>query len=294
MSGSFSKSKTDQQSTSSSSGVNLASSFGVNGSEQSGGNTSTSSGASSSSQDVFLADLFKQVYGGAAGAAGAINPDEISGAARSLFSGGVDFLDQLGGGAGVDALKARVGDTSSRDAQLSSLKSELGDFFNTQLAPGVTRAGVATGTLGGARDAVDLSEAAKAVASKFSTGAASIISSDQAQRDAAAGKLADVNNQGAGIGLSALQSLYGLASAGGTAGLMPYQILASIIGGPTVLGQSQSQQQADAFGFSSGTSFGEQGSQSYGFNTSQSQSTGNSSGYGISGGIGYSNASAKP
>jgi hypothetical protein len=293
MSFGLSKSSSKQQATSSSEGANAATSFGVTGSEQSAANTSSSTGRSTSSQDVFLADLFKQVYGGAAGAAGAINPDEISGAARSLFTGGVNFLDELGGGAGADALKARVGDTSSRDAQLASLKSELGDFFNTNLAPGITRAGVATGTLGGSRDAVDLAEASKAVASKFSTGAASIISADQAQRDAAAGKLADVTNAGAGTGLSALQSLYGLASAGATSGLLPYQILSSIIGGPTVLGQSQSMQDATSLGLSSGTSFGEQGSQSYGFNTSQSQSTGNASAWGVSGGIG-GGGGAKP
>lgn len=293
MSFGLSKSSQKQQATSSSNGASVASSFGTTGSEQAATSSSSSTGRSSSSQDVFLADLFKSVYGGAAGAAGAINPDEISSAARSLFSGGVSFLDELGGGAGADALKARVGDTSSRDAQLASLKSELGDFFNTQLAPGVTRAGVATGTLGGSRDAVDLAEASKAVAGKFSTGAASIISADQAQRDAAAGKLGDLTNAGAGTGLSALQSLYGLASAGQTSGLLPYQILSSIIGGPTVLGSSQSMQDGSSFGVSSGTSYGEQGSQSYGFNTAESQSTGNASAWGISGGIG-GGGGAKP
>jgi hypothetical protein len=282
MSGSFSKQKqvSDSSSSSSQFGVTGSTSFGDTGSTSS----STSSGGSSSSQDVFLSDLFSKIYGGAADAASGVNTGDISTAAKQLFSGGLGFLDQLGGGAGAAELAARAGDTSGRDAQLSTLKTSLGDFFKEQLVPGITSRGVSTGTLGGSRDAVELGAASKSVAGQFSTGAASIISADQAQRDAAAGKLADVTNQGAGTGLSALQSLYSLAQGGQTAGLLPYQLLSSIIGGPTVLGTSQSSQVAEALS----SSFGQQGSSSYGFNegTSTSQSHGAGSGFSISGGVG--------
>jgi hypothetical protein len=272
MSGSFSKQKSNQSSQSTQTGVNLSSSFGDT--------ASSSSSSSSSQQDVFLADLLSKVYGGAAGAAADVNTGDVSSAAKQLFSGGLDFLGNLNGNAGTDALTARLTDTSSRDAQLASLKTTLGDFFNEKLLPGITSRGVASGTLGGSRDAVELGAATKEIGNTFSTGAASIISSDQAARDAAAGKLADVTNTGAGTGLSALQSLYGLSSAGQTAGLLPYQILSQIIGGPTVLGSSSSSSLA--------SSTGQQGSSSYGFDTAQSTSQGSGSGFSIGGGVGFS------
>jgi hypothetical protein len=215
-----------------------------------------------------------------------VDTGDIASAGQQLFSGGLGFLDKLGGGAGADELAARAGggDTSGRDAQLGVLQSQLGDFFNTQLVPGITSRGVSTGTLGGSRDAVELGQAAKQVAGQFSTGAASIISNDQAQRDAAAGKLADVTNQGAATGLSALSSLYGLKQGADSSALTPYQMLSQILGGPTVLGQSQSSQLAAALS----SSFGEQGSSSYGFDQSSStqQSQGTGSGFSIAGGIG--------
>jgi hypothetical protein len=283
VSGSFSKSK--QQSTSSSQsdssqlGFNTASSFGT------GGSTSTSSSVGGSSQQIAFGDLFQQLYGGAASAAAGVDTGGISTAANQLFTGGLGFLDTLSGGnAGTAELAARASDNTARDAQLGVLQQQLGDLFNTQLLPGIKSGGVATGTLGGSRDAVQIGQAAKSVASQFSTGAASIISADQAQKDAAAGKLADVTNTGAATGLSALQSLFGLASSASTAGLQPYQILSSILGGPTTLTNSSQVSNAVA------NSFNTQGSQSYGFDvgnsssSSTAQSTGSS--FGISGGVG--------
>jgi len=260
MSGSFSKQKSTQSSQQSSLGFSGSSSFGQ------------------SAQSVFSPEVYAKLFGDSTDAAAGVDSGAISDTAKTLFSSGLGFLDRLGGGAGADELAARAagGDTSGRDAQLDTLKTQLGDFFKEQLVPGITDRGVSTGTFGGARDAVELSSAAKAVAGQFSTGASSIISQDQAQRDAAAGKLADVTNTGAGVGLNALQALFGISQSGETAGLEPYQILAQILGGPTVLGEST------------------QGSSSYGFDSSQGTSTGASSGFGIGGGIGFSKASAHP
>jgi hypothetical protein len=261
------KQQQTSQSQSTSSGFNTSSSFGLTGSDS----TSTSAGQSASQQNVFLADLLKQVYGGAAGAAAGVDTGGIASASSQLFSGGLNFLDRLSSNPGADALAARAtgGPSDAANAQLDTLKTQLGDFFSTNLAPAITSRGVATGTLGGSRDAVELGQAAKSVASQFSTGASSILASDQAARDAAAGKLADVNNTAAGTGLNALQSLFGLQQAGATAGLQPYQILSSIIGGPTVLGSSESSQLASALS----SSFGEQGSTAYGYDQSQSTSS---------------------
>lgn len=259
-----SPSKQSSQSTSSQQGFNTSSSFGTT--------DASSTSSAQSSQDVFLSDLLSKVYGGAAGAAAGVDTGGIASAGQQLFSGGLNFLGQLTANPGAADLAARASgtDTSARDAQLGALKTQLGDFFNENLLPGITSRGVSSGTLGGARDAVELGTATKQIGNTFSTGAASIISADQAARDAAAGKLADVTNQGAATGLSALSSLYGLQQGTQTAGLLPYQLLSSIIGGPTVLGSSSSQ--------SGSSSTGVQGSTSYGFDTATSQSTGQGTG----------------
>lgn len=250
-------------STSNQYGESRSSSFGETGS------TSTQTGRSGSQQRLAFEELFASLYGGAGRAASAVNAGGLAETAQQLFTGGLTFLEGLGGGAGADALEARIGDTTARDAQLETLRGELGELFNEELMPGVTSLGVSTGTLGGSRDSVLRAQAAKAVAGQFSKGAAGIISADQAQRDNAAATVARLKQSGAAGGLDALSSLYGLAEGGELAGLMPFQILAQIMGDPTVLGESFSEE----LGLSE--SFGRQGSQSYGFDygTSTSSST---------------------
>jgi hypothetical protein len=284
MSGSFQKSKnvSDSSSQSSQVGGNAATSFGVGGSS----GVSDSLSQSQSGQSIAFQDLFQQLFGGANAAAQAVNANGISGAANQLFTGGTNFLQSLTQNAGTDALQARIGDTSARDTQLGALKTQLGDFFNEQVIPGINSQGIAAGTFGGSRDAVAQSMAAKAVGGQFAQGAASIIGTDQAQRDQAAAQLGQLNVQGGQAGLSSLSSLYGLAQGGATAGLVPYQLLAQIMGGPTVLGQSSSSSIAKAIS----DSFNNQGSQSYGFDFGSSSSLAHSQGsaMGISGGIGQS------
>jgi len=287
MSGSFQKSSqsSDSQSQSQQVGGNAANSFGVGGSS----GVSDSISQSQSGQTIAFQDLFRQLFGGANAAASAVNASGLSNTASQLFNGGTNFLQGLTQNAGTAALQARIGDTSARDAQLGALKTNLGDFFNEQVIPGINSQGISTGTFGGSRDAVAQSMAAKAVGGQFAQGAASIIGSDQAQRDQAAAQLGQLNIQGGQAGLGSLSSLYGLAQGGATAGLVPYQLLSQIMGGPTVLGQSSSSSIAKAIS----DSFNNQGSQSYGFDfgASSSLSHGQGSGMGISGGIGYSNAS---
>jgi hypothetical protein len=166
---------------------------------------------------------------------------------------------------------------------LGALKSQLGDFFNEQVIPGITSRGVGAGALGSSRDNVVRAQAAKAVGGQFSQGAASIISADQGQRDQVAQTLAGVQGQNAGTALGALQSLFGLSNAGANASLEPYTALAQILGGPTTL--TTSSQISDALS----SSFGQQGSQSYGFDfgtgSSQSTSHGSGSGFSIAGGL---------
>jgi hypothetical protein len=255
-------------------GVNGASSFGNTSSDS----VSSSVGTSTSSQQIAFEDLFKKLYGGAGAAADSIDTGDISQAGKTLFSGGLQFLNNLQGNAGTDALASRLTDTTARDTQLEALKSNLGDFFNESVLPGITSAGVGTGTLGGGRDDVLKALATKAIAGQYSQGAASIISADQGQRDDAAKALASITGQNATSGLSSLSALYGLNQSGDTAALAPYQILSQIIGGPTVLGSSSSTQLSSSLA----SSLGAQGSSSFGFDfgTGSSKSTGTSKGVG--------------
>ena len=250
---------------------------------------SSSGGQSTSAQGIAFQDLFAQLFGNASGAAGqaAEAAPILQGQAAQLFSGGVDFLSQLqNGGAGEAALTSRIGDTSARDAQLEALQSGLGDLFSEELNPAITGRAVAAGQLGGGRQGVAQGQAAKAIASQYAQGASSIIASDQAQRDQAAAQLASLQQGGAAAGLSALPGLMGIGQAGSMAGLAPYEALAGILGGPTVLTQGQSSQ----FGESSSDAIARAISQAFGedFSTSQlhSQSSSASINVGAGGGGG--------
>lgn len=264
--GSSGRSSSQSQSDEFNIGLDIASSFG----EQGSSSSSTSRGTSSADQRIAFEDLFRSLYGGAGAAAAGVDAGVISGAAKQLFSGGLGFLETLQGG--TDALEARIADTSSRDAQLDLLRTQLGDFFGEELLPGVTDVGVATGTFGGARDSVLRSQAAKAVAGQFAQGAGSIIAGDAASKDQLAARVAELQQGGAAAGLGSLGQLLQLQTSGEFAALSPFEALASIYGGPTVLGSSQSEDIAQAIS----DSFGVQGSQSYGFDFGRATSSSSS------------------
>lgn len=264
-----SHSSSQSQSDELSLGLDVASSFG----EQGSTSQSLSTGRSSADQRIAFEQLFASLYGDAGAVARGVNTGVISTAAERLFSGGLQYLDTLQGNSGMDALEAGIADTSARDAQLELLRTQLGDFFGEELIPGITDVGVSTGTLGGARDAIARAQAAKAVGGQFATGAAQIISADQQRRDTSAAQLAQLQQGGAATGLNALNSLLQLTSAGEFAALSPFEALASIYGGPTVLGSSRSEEIAQALS----DSFGVQGSQSYGFDFGRATSSSSSS-----------------
>lgn len=241
------------------------------GSQQSG-SQSTEAGQSASTQNIAFEDLFSKLFGGASAAAGAINTSPITTAANQLFTGGANFLSTLEGGAasGVADLVNRAGDSSALDAQLGALKTSLGDFLNEKVLPGVTAGGVATGTLGGDRQAVEKAMAAKAVASQFAQGAASLIGTDQQQKDQAAMALAQYGP----AALTVAPGLLSLTTTGAEAPLAPYTALKGVLGAPTVLSSSESTTGSQ----STSQSTGQQGSQSYGFNFGSSSGSGSSQG----------------
>lgn len=271
------KATSKSQSTSSSLGLG----YGYSGSDSASSSRGVSGGQST--QSVAFADMFASMFGNAGGAAAraAGAAPSLTGTANTLFNSGGQFLEQLGGGAGADYLERRLGaDNPVLDEQIGALGSDVGRFLREQVNPGITDAGVATGTLGGGRQGVAQGLASRAATEEFARGATALRAGDVAARDAAAGSLMSNRTNAAGAGLGALPGLFGLAQGGNMAELSPYLALAQIMGGPTVLGQS-SQFSSDVSD-SLSRAYGED----FSYDSSQSQSTSNAKNIGISGGFG--------
>lgn len=258
--GSKTSSTQQQQSDSSGFSINRGTSSSESGGISSGFSSGVtgSSGASRSSSSVFSEDILRQLYGGAASAASAIDPSLAIERNNQLFTGGTSIIQQLtDGGAGADYLTRRLsGDNNDvLNSQIDAIGTDLGRFFNEQLNPAITGSAVAGGALGGGRQGVAQSGAIDSVLREFSTQAANLRASDITNRDNAALGLLSANNANANTALGSLSSLSDLGS--GLEALQPFSALSQIIGGPTVLtdssseqssfGQEVSQQQSEEF-----------------------------------------------
>jgi hypothetical protein len=236
--GGRSKSYQEQQSTSS----------GFSGSQQ----------ASTSSQNVFQSGVFQDLYGKASTAAGgaAANAGELRTAAQQLFTGGNQFLEQLGGDAGSAYLEDRLSaDNPVLEQQISQLQQDTGRLFREELNPAITSRTVAGGTFGGGRQGVAQGLAAEGAARVFNQGATALRAGDIASRDAVAQSIATNSLSAASTGLGALPSLLQVLERGNNAELGTYGQLSQILGGPTTLTTAQSLAKA----------YGEQTSQSSGY-----------------------------
>jgi hypothetical protein len=198
---------------------------------------SSSDAQSQSADSIAFEDIFANLYGNAAGAAGraAAMAPQLNTQAASLFSGGVGFLDSLGGPSPLDERLAAEG---TADEQIAALGEDLGLFLNEELLPSIASRGVATGTLGGDRQGVAQGRAVESMLREFARGSTSIRTADVNRRDALATSAAQQRLQAAGIGLDSLPGMYDLAQAGILGELAPWQALAAVLGGPTVLGSS--------------------------------------------------------
>lgn len=238
----FSLGKNKSSSTSESYGYSQSGSSSVSGSQ--GSSQSTSGGRSFT--DIAFEDIFASLYGNASGAASrmATAAPGFSEQAQQLFSGGVGFLDSLGGG--DPYLEGRVGGAGDAllEEQIGALGEDLGAFFREELNPAITARAVGGGTLGGGRQGVAQGRATAAVGEQFRRGVTDLRTADQAQRDAAAGTLLQSRNQAAGIGLDALPGLASVAQTGFGAELAPWEALAGILGGPTTLAGSEQYSQS--------------------------------------------------
>lgn len=246
-----------------------SSSYGYSGSST----DALSRGSSRSDQRIAFEDIFSQLYGQAGGAAArtANMAPQFTAEAGRLFSGGLEFLDTL---QGPSALDARLGETGTADAQIGDLGEDLARFFAEDLNPEITSRGVATGTLGGGRQGVAQGRAAESVAREFARGSTAIRTADVTRRDQLATAAAQNRLGAAGMGLQSLPGLLGVAEGGFMAELAPWMQLSGVLGGPTVLGSSSSEDIAAEIS----RAFGED------FSSSQSKSKSKSFSFGMGGG----------
>jgi hypothetical protein len=228
-----------------------ASSFGVGSSAA----TSSSIGGSQaqSKSGIFGADVFSKLFGDASNVAAQIATGGLTDTANSLFDSGQGFLSSLAtlsnpvDGTGEQYLAGRItGEGSELDAQIAGLESDLGRFFGETLLPQIQGDAIAAGQLGGGRQGVAQGAAMQTVGREFQTGVTNLRTSELAARMAAATSLAGIQTTKAGVaagaagtGLASLAAQYGLADAGAMASLSPYMALASILGGPAVLTDSE-------------------------------------------------------
>jgi len=262
---SFGGSKQESEQVGSSRAFDVAASGSVSGGVSDAGSRATSG------QSIAFEDVFSRLFGGAEGAAAGLDPSVLTGAANQLFSGGINFLESLGGGPGTDFLQSRVaGESPVLQEQIDLLQQDVGRLFSEELNPAITSEAVAGGTLGGGRQGVAQGLAAEAAANEFTRGATALRAGDIAARDAAAGTLGEQTIAGAGVGLGGLSALSNLANLGFGAELAPFERLAAILGPQTALTASESES------FSSAEDFARAFSQSFG--SSQSDTRSSSSG----------------
>jgi hypothetical protein len=209
------------------------------GSVSQGASSSVGSSLSRSTSSVFNADIYKSLFGGASNAASraAELVPGIQGAASSLFTSGGRFLEEL---EGELETAGRLGESGFEDEQIAHLGSDLGRFYEEEINPRLTSRGVAAGQFGGSRGEVAQGVASRGLAEEFSKGSTAIRLAGQDRRDRLAGQVDSLRADRSSRGIDALPGLLGLAESGIGAELAPYLQLSQIIGGPTVLTDSES------------------------------------------------------
>ena len=222
--------------------------FGIGGSQAESQSTST--------QDVFESDIFSQLFGGASNIAGNIDTSGLTRAANDLLTKGSGFLGDLEGiSAGTDVsgefLRSLIsGEGGFVEENIAALGEDLGQFFNEELLPGITSQAVGGGQLGGGRQGVAQGKAVESVGREFRRGALDIRNADLRRRQEAAGQLSAQRLSASQAGLTGVQQQFDLANAATLTPFSPFQTLASILGGPTVLTQQQSTSSASSLNLS--------------------------------------------
>lgn len=291
LSGSTSKTRSDQQSTSSSSGVSAG--FSDSSSSSIGGSSSTSIGGGSSfgrsgesiAFEPFFADLFAQATGAAGRSADAI--PELTNRINGLFNSGLNVLDGLQGGAGQSFLENQLNDDGLVNEQIEIASDDITRFLENDILPAVDARGVAANTFGGSRGDLARGEAGAGAIREFARVSAGIRESDRNQRLGIAQFLEENERADAGATLAGLPGLAGLAQLSSSADLNPFAQLSGILGPVTALGESESRSenfssaQSDSFSRAIADAI----SRNFSSNQSESQSTASSRGKSKSFGI---------
>lgn len=277
-----SKSRSSSQSISEAGGYSTGRS--ISGSSSISDALSTSRGISRSTQSVYADEFLRLLYGGATGAtmrAASLAP-QFAESARALFTGGTQFLDQLRGGVGAEYLQSRLDGDGLAEERIALLSEDVGRFLRTEALPSIQSRAIGAYGLGGARQGLAEGRAIEGATREFQRGATEIRAQEQAARDAIASQLMASEQSGAAAGLAALPSLLGLAEAERSAELAPYQILSQILGAPTTLTESVSEQTAESIARSLSEQFGISLQDARDWARSQSTSTSRSSGFSFS------------
>ncbi len=231
------------------------------------GSESGGIGSTGSEERVAFEDIFARLFGGAEGAAAGLDPSMLTDMANMLFGSGMGFMDQIGGDQGTQYLQDRLGgDNEVLQQQIDLLGEDLGSFFNEQLLPGITTQAAGGGQLGGGRQGVAQGVATEEVGNQFTRGATALRAGDIAARDAAASTLSGNAIMGAQTAFQGMGAMAGIADMGFSAGMAPYERLAAIMGGPTVLGSS----------YGSSSDWAKAWSESFGSSSSKTKSSGKS------------------
>lgn len=224
-------------------------------------------GRSDSSSRVAFEDVFARLFGGAEGAAGAVDTGALAGNANLLFGSGLDFLSGLDeGGAGAEFLEGELGRSGDLvNEQISNLSGDLGEFLNETILPSIKSSGVEAGNLGGSRGEVAKGIASEGLLEEFARGSTDIRLRERGRLTGIARDLDASETARSQIGLDSLPGLFGLAESSSLAGLSPFAALASILGPQTTLTDSSS--------FDTGSTTGRAGSRSASTSSSSSRSS---------------------
>lgn len=219
---------------------------------------STSSSQSSSSQSVFAANLFQQLFSGATNVAGQIDTTGLTEAANELFTGGTGFLGGLQDiSAGTDVsgefLSGVVsGEGGLVDENIAALGQDLSQFFGEELLPQISATAIGGGQLGGGRQGVAQGKAIEAVGREFTRGSLGIRNAELRRRQDAAQQLSAQRLSASQAGLTGVQQQFDLANAATLTPFSPFLTLAQILGDPTTLTESQASSKGRALSLSVG------------------------------------------
>jgi len=180
----------------------------------------------------------------------------LFGQAQGLFNQGQGFQNTGVNNQFLGALGQQAGGNPELvAAQTAQLGQDIGQFQQEQVLPGIRRDAIGGNALGGGRQGIAEGIAAQEATRAFSRGAVDFQGQDAQRSLQAAQAGGGLLGQGAATGLGSLGQQFGLLQAPFQSQFQPLLNLASIIGGPTVLGrnQSSSQSQTESNRFQFGT-----------------------------------------